>query len=143
MELQGAPAPAPYDTGKTARYSAKTRKFTSRRKNVSGDNLEDELLGENEQAMRSPPGKWNTSQIVLFTMFSALLGIALGVFIGRKWNGRSSSGSPQAQTQKTQRPLPPANPPGTTTPPAQAAAPAALDPILEPLLGKRADLGNH
>ena len=143
MELQGAPAPAPYDTGKTARYSAKTRKFTSRRKNVSGDNLEDELLGENEQAMRSPPGKWNTSQIVLFTMFSALLGIALGVFIGRKWNGRSPSGSPQAQTQKTQRPLPPANPPGTTTPPAQAAAPAALDPILEPLLGKRADLGNH
>ena len=143
MELQGAPAPAPYDTGKTARYSAKTRKFTSRRKNVSGDNLEDEFLGENEQAMRSPPGKWNTSQIVLFTMFSALLGIALGVFIGRKWNGRSSSGSPQAQTQKTQRPLPPANPPGTTTPPAQAAAPAALDPILEPLLGKRADLGNH
>ena len=143
MELQGAPAPAPYDTGKTARYSAKTRKFTSRRKNVSGDNLEDEFLGEDEQAMRSPPGKWNTSQIVLFTMFSALLGIALGVFIGRKWNGRSSSGSPQAQTQKTQRPLPPANPPGTTTPPAQAAAPAALDPILEPLLGKRADLGNH
>ena len=143
MELQGAPAPAPYDTGKTARYSAKTRKFTSRRKNVSGDNLEDELLGENEQAMRSPPGKWNTSQIVLFTMFSALLGIALGVFIGRKWNGRSSSGSPQAQTQKTQRPLPPANPPGTKPPPAQAAAPAALDPILEPLLGKRADLGNH
>ena len=143
MELQGAPAPAPYDTGKTARYSAKTRKFTSRRKNVSGDNLEDELLGENEQAMRSPPGKWNTSQIVLFTMFSALLGIALGVFIGRKWNGRPPPNTPVAETRRTQRPLPPANPPGTRPPPAQAAAPAALDPILEPLLGTRADLGNH
>ncbi len=143
MELQGAPAPAPYDTGKTARYSAKTRKFTSRGKNVSGDNLEDEFLGENELAMRSPPGKWNTSQIVLFTMFSALLGIALGVFIGRKWNGRPPPNAPVAETRRTQRPLPPANPPGTKPPPAQAAAPAALDPILEPLLGKRADLGNH
>ncbi len=143
MELQGAPAPTPYDTDKTARYSAKTRKFTKRRKNVSGDSLEDELLGGNEQALRSPPGKWNTSQIVLFTMFSALLGVALGVFIGRKWNGRSPPKTPVAETRRTQRPLPPANPPGTTTPPAQAAAPAALDPSLEPLLGKRADLGNH
>ena len=141
MPPQGAPAP--YDTGRTARYSAKTRKFTRHGKNVSGNNLEDELLGGNEQALKSPPGKWNTSQVVLFTMFSALLGIALGVFIGRKWNGRSPPKTPVTETRRAQRPLPPANPPGTKPPPAQAAAPAALDPSLEPLLGQRADLGNH
>jgi len=81
-------------------------------------------------------------------MFSALLGIALGVFIGRKWNGRSPPKTPVAETRRTQQPLPPANPPGANPPgvkppPVQAAAPEALDPRLEPLLGKRADLGNY
>ena len=141
------PGQAPPGPGEQPRFPAVTRKFSSRRKQAPGNSLEDEFFPD-EQLLRSSSKKWDTSHVVLFTLFSALLGIAVGVLLGRKWDGSvppQGAASPGA-TVKTPLPVPKSTPPATTAPPAgsnQTPAPAFLDPALEPLLGERANLGDH
>ena len=147
---QNVPGQAPPGPGRPPGSSAKTRKFSSRRKKAPVDSLGDELFPD-EQLLRSSSKKWETSHVVLFTLFSALLGIAVGVLVGRKWDGSvpPEGAAGPGTTVNTPPPAGKVNPPGTADPstggnqtPAPPA-PAALDPTLEPLLGKRADLSDY
>ena len=145
--MPNVPGQAPPGPGGQPRFPAKTSKFSSRRKPAPANSIEDELFPD-EQFLRSSSKKWETSHVVLFTLFSALLGIAVGVLLGRKWDG-SVPPEGAAGPGTTVNAPPPAgkvNPPGAANPSTggnQTPAPATLDPILEPLLGKRANLSDH
>ena len=143
--LEQGPAPG---TG-SSKFSKPTSKYARRRKTRPELELEDELFGT-EDPLRKPSrakGKWDTAHVALFVIFSLLLGLALGVLLARVMKSAPPPAEPPVIGSKLQ-PVPgapqsanPAPPTAAATPQAPAA-PKPLDPALEPLLGKRADLGD-
>ncbi|MEE3180889.1 MAG: FHA domain-containing protein [Planctomycetota bacterium] len=133
----------------SSKFSKTTSKYARRKKTRPELELEEELFGT-EDPLRKPSrakGKWDTSHVALFVIFSLLLGLALGVMLARVMKSAPPPAEPPVIAAKPQ-PVPgatqPANPApqaATSTPPAPAA-PKPLDPALEALLGKRADLGD-
>ena len=143
--LEQGPAPG---TG-SSKFSKPTSKYARRRKTRPELELEDELFGT-EDPLRKPSrakGKWDTAHVALFVIFSLLLGLALGVLLARVMKSAPPPAEPPVMGSKLQ-PVPgapqPANPASqtATATPQAPAAPKPLDPALEPLLGKRADLGD-
>ena len=143
--LEQGPAPG----RGSSKFSTTTSKYARRRKTRPELELEDELFGT-EDPLRKPSrskGKWDTAHVALFVIFSLLLGLALGVLLARVMKSAPPPAEPPVMGSKLQ-PVPgapqPANPASqtATATPQAPAAPKPLDPALEPLLGKRADLGD-
>ena len=144
------PGQAPAPGQGSSKFSTKTgSKYARRRKTRPELELEEELFGT-EDALRKPSrakGKWDTAHVALFVIFSLLLGLALGVLLARVMKSAPPPAEPPVMGSKLQ-PVPgapqPANPASqtATATPQAPAAPKPLDPALEPLLGKRADLGD-
>ncbi|MFP6738346.1 MAG: FHA domain-containing protein [Planctomycetota bacterium] len=134
----------------SSKFSTKTgSKYARRRKTRPELELEEELFGT-EEALRKPSrakGKWDTSHVALFAIFSLLLGLALGVLLARIMKTPPPPAEPPvvgSTSQVVPATAQPGNPAqqAATIPANTPAAPKPLDPALEPLLGKRADLGN-
>ena len=133
FEVPHTQAPSP-EQGRS-KYSTKTSKYARRRKTQPELELEEELFG-NEKGRKVSRGKWDTSHLVLFTIFSLLLGLALGVILARALDSPPEDEESPAVGSTTPPPAttPQASPPATT--PTGGKPPATektLDPALEPL----------